>query len=208
MSSKKKNERSQHQDRNSNLYTTCDTFGGALEFVIFVEFKNQAFRWKNAVKTSIDRLIIEIIQRTSQWIANLSREIITLSYLWNEGEQQLTSAARLIFPYLHARRTQRTQQIPHHARLVQLLNTVRERDLQRERNTHVKSDHVRVQVVNENDVNKQNGDTFGHHVKLTFKMSRHWNVSRNDEWQRDWKRLFVLPCTTYNFQSCCHYYCF
>ena len=127
----------------------------------------------DAVKTSIDRLIIEIIQRTSQWIANLSREIITLSYLWNEGEQQLTSAARLIFPYLHARRTQRTQQIPHHARLVQLLNTVRERDLQRERNTHVKSDHVRVQVVNENDVNKQNGDTFGHHVKLTFKMSRH-----------------------------------
>ena len=162
----------------------------------------------DAVKTSIDRLIIEIIQRTSQWIANLSREIITLSYLWNEGEQQLTSAARLIFPYLHARRTQRTQQIPHHARLAQLLNTVRERDLQRERNTHVKSDHVRVQVVNENDVNKQNGDTFGHHVKLTFKMSRHWNVSRNDEWQRDRKRLFVLPCTTYNFQSCCHYYCF
>ena len=182
--------------------------GGALEFVILVEFKNQAFRWKNAVKTSIDRLIIEIIQRTSQWRANLSREIITLSYLRNECEQQLTSAARLIFPYLHARRTQRTQQIPHHARLLQLLNTVRERDLQRERNTHVKSDHVRVQVVNENDVNKQNGDTFGHHVKLTFKMSRHWNVSRNDEWQRDWKRLFVLPCTTYNFQSCCHYYCF
>lgn len=179
-----------------------------MEFVILVEFKNQAFRWKNAVKTSIDRLVIEIIQRTSQWRANLSREIITLSYLWNEGEQQLTSAARLIFPYLHARRTQRTQQIPHHARLVQLLNTVRERDLQRERKTHVKSDHVRVQVVNENDVNKQNGDTFGHHVKLTFKMSRHWNVSRNDEWQRDRKRLFVLPCTTYNFQSCCHYYCF
>ena len=162
----------------------------------------------DAVKTSIDRLIVEIIQRTSQWRANLSREIITLSYLRNECEQQLTSAARLIFPYLHARRTQRTQQIPHHARLVQLLNTVRERDLQRERKTHVKSDHVRVQVVNENDVNKQNGDTFGHHVKLTFKMSRHWNVSRNDEWQRYWKRPFVLPCTIYNFQSCCHYYCF
>ena len=183
--------------------------GGALEFVILVEFKNQASRWKMRSKhRSIDRLIIEIIQRTSQWRANLSREIITLSYLRNEGEQQLTSAARLIFPYLHARRTQRTQQIPHHARLLQLLNTVRERDLQRERNTHVKSDHVRVQVVNENDVNKQNGDTFGHHVKLTFKMSRHWNMSRNDEWQRDWKRLFVLPCTTYNFHSCCHYYCF
>lgn len=149
----------------------------------------------DAIKTSIDRSIIEIIQRTSQWRANLSREIITLSYLRNEGEQQLTSAARLIFPYLHARRTQRTQQIPHHARLLQLLNTVRERDLQRERNTHVKSDHVRVQVVNENDVNKQNGDTLGHHVKLTFKMSRHWNVSCVTQW-RVTARLKTALCVT------------